>query len=84
MADFNRVLLAKLAWKLACNENRPWVKLLHYKYCNNLDFWEVQAKPSDSLVWKGILSVKDLVLRDSCFLVGDGTSIDVWKHPWIL
>lgn len=81
MADVNRALLSKMAWKLANNENRPWINLLHHKYYHTFDFWEVSAKPSDSLVWKGILSVKNMVLKDSCFLVRDGTTVDIWKHP---
>ena len=33
--------------------------------------------------WKAIERLKGLILKGACFLVGDGTGIDVWKEPWV-
>lgn len=70
MEDFNEALIAKLAWKIANGADRPWVNLLVAKYCAVSDFWDVEPKPGNSMVWKGILRTK-LVLNGSCLLVGN-------------
>ena len=78
MEDFNKAFLSKLAWKMLNEVDRPWVKSLLTQYCK-----EVEPRNDDSMIWKGILSARDVVLSVAWFLVGDRRSIDIWKNPWI-
>ena len=36
-----------------------------------------------SPVWKAIEGVKDIIVKGACYLIGDGSSINVWLDPWI-
>uniref|UniRef100_A0A803QG19 Reverse transcriptase domain-containing protein n=1 Tax=Cannabis sativa TaxID=3483 RepID=A0A803QG19_CANSA len=82
--DMNVALLAKLAWQMLDGETstRPWVQVLYAKYCSIQDFWCVQEKQSDSRVWRGILSTRDLCVQNAGILVGNG-KIDIWCRPWV-
>jgi hypothetical protein len=54
----NRCLLSKWLFKLL-NEEGVWQELLHNKYLSQKTLAEVQAKPTDSPFWKGLMRVKD-------------------------
>lgn len=82
--DLNKALLTKLRWKVALEDDNLWAATMQHKYLRNKMFFECKAKQGDSFVWKGILSTKDIVQAGACYRVGDGTSIDPWKDPWIL
>uniref|UniRef100_A0A803PI13 Reverse transcriptase zinc-binding domain-containing protein n=1 Tax=Cannabis sativa TaxID=3483 RepID=A0A803PI13_CANSA len=83
MEDMNKALLAKLAWQMASNFNRPWVKCLSEKYCKKDSFWSIQARDKYSAFWKGILGSADIIRKGAMTLVGRGDTIDIWKQPWI-
>ncbi|XP_060957672.1 uncharacterized protein LOC133029200 [Cannabis sativa] len=80
--DINMALVAKLAWNILVQSDRPWVKALSAKYCSKIEFWEVEKKNSDSFLWKSILSARDLCVSGAGVLVGDGNS-DIWTRPWV-
>ena len=79
----NRALLSKLAWNLVCPGSSLPFKVLRAMYIRNGSFWQTSQRGSDSFIWRGILKARDIVSKGACFLVGDGTTIDVWKSPWI-
>ena len=54
----NRCLLSKWINKLL-NEEGVWQEVLHTKYLSKKILVEVEAKPSDSLFWRGLMRVKD-------------------------
>uniref|UniRef100_A0A803P2H6 Reverse transcriptase n=1 Tax=Cannabis sativa TaxID=3483 RepID=A0A803P2H6_CANSA len=80
--DINMALVAKLAWNILVQSDRPWVKALSAKYCSKFEFWEVEKKNSDSFLWKSILSARDLCVSGAGVLVGGGNS-DIWTRPWV-
>jgi hypothetical protein len=51
-------VLSKWLFKLL-NEDGAWQELLHNKYLKQKTLSEVQAKPTDSPFWKGLMGVKD-------------------------
>jgi hypothetical protein len=54
----NKCLLSKWLFKLL-NEEGVWQELLHNKYLSQKTLAEVQAKPTDSPFWKGLMRVKE-------------------------
>ena len=53
----NRCLLSKWLFKLLSEEG-VWQELLHNKYLRGKTLSQVQAKPTDSPFWKGLMGVK--------------------------
>ncbi|XP_060963433.1 uncharacterized protein LOC133032963 [Cannabis sativa] len=81
--DMNRALLAKLAWSLATNKERPWVSYLLGKYCKFDSFWCVDQKNSDSYQWKSILQSREVIFKGSMATAASGNLINFWRQPWI-
>ncbi|XP_060959281.1 uncharacterized protein LOC133030524 [Cannabis sativa] len=79
----NKALMAKLAWFLASNKDRPWTKCFLEKYCKFESFWSVSSKSNDSHKWKAILETRDILLRGSMFVAASGDTINFWTQPWI-
>ncbi|KAH7521435.1 hypothetical protein FEM48_Zijuj07G0032900 [Ziziphus jujuba var. spinosa] len=57
--------------------------MLKAKYLQNETFFGYTLKRETSWVWQGIVKSRKLLRKGSCFRIGDGTSIDLWKDPWI-
>lgn len=73
MKDVNNALFSKLAWQVAANEDKLWVKQLRYlKYCSRHEYGFVEKKSSDSPFWKEIIACRPFILRGVCFVIGDG------------
>uniref|UniRef100_A0A803PBX2 CCHC-type domain-containing protein n=1 Tax=Cannabis sativa TaxID=3483 RepID=A0A803PBX2_CANSA len=80
--DINVALVAKFAWNILVQSDRPWVKALSAKYCSTFEFWEVEKKSADSFLWKSLLSARDLCVSGAGVLVGGG-NFDIWTRPWV-
>jgi hypothetical protein len=65
------------------NEEGVWQELLHNKYLSQKTLSQVQAKPSDSPFWKGLMQVKDAFFARGHFKVGDGSSTRFWEDVWL-
>ena len=66
----NKCLLSKWLYKIL-NEEGVWRELLCNKYLNNKNLSQVEAKPTDSPFWKGLMSVKHEFFKRGCFNVGN-------------
>ena len=65
MKDRNNALLAKLCWRLACEQEAPWIKMLVAKYLSPSRIFEVGRKLPCSSIWTackkgGLVYVKGL------------------------
>jgi hypothetical protein len=49
-----------------------WQELLCNEYLKIKTLAKVQAKPTDSPFWKGLMQQKDFFFKFGSFLVGDG------------
>jgi hypothetical protein len=78
----NKCLLSKWLFKLL-NEDGVWQELLHNKYLSQKTLSEVQARPTDSPFWKGLLQIKDDFFARGHFVLGDGLSIRFWEDIWL-
>jgi hypothetical protein len=78
----NKCLLAKWIVNLL-NTSGTWQTLLKNKYLNSKTLTQVSAKPTDSHFWRGLLSIKDVVLANGSFNIKDGTSTRFWDDTWV-
>jgi hypothetical protein len=78
----NRCLLSKWLFKLL-HEQGVWQELLTNKYLNNKTLSQVEAKPTDSQFWKGLMRVKDDFFRNGHFELGNGSSVRFWEDKWL-
>lgn len=80
--EANKSMLSKTTWAIAANPNSFATKFLTAKYGNPL---KISYDPiiNISYVWKGILSLIDIIRRGACRIIGDGNDTVVWEDPWV-
>ena len=79
----NNALLAKLVWLVATKRDSLCILILRAKYKVRDDWLTKDPAKVASLVWKAIEGVNDIIVKGACYLIGDGSSINVWLDPWI-
>lgn len=82
-SDINLALQTKLGWMIAKGEDMLWTEVFRKKYLQRKSFFTCTKKRRDSLIWKGILSTRELIQKGACFKIGNGWSINISRDPWI-
>ncbi|CAL9014415.1 unnamed protein product [Prunus brigantina] len=80
---FNMALLAKIGWRIVNNPSSLLACLLHDKYFVGATFLTATSQKSSSWGWKGILQGRRLLESGLRWRIGDGTSVQVRKDPWL-
>ncbi|KAG8372343.1 hypothetical protein BUALT_Bualt12G0056200 [Buddleja alternifolia] len=84
MEHINQALISKLAWNMAANSPKIWVKMLSAKYLvNNTFFNSSSAAHNSSWTWQDICKVSNLIKASACFVVTHNSHINTWSDPWI-
>ena len=78
----NKALLCKWLFKLL-NEEGVWHELLTNKYLHSKSLSQVQANPTDSAFWKGIMRVKEEFFSRGSFFIGNGQNTRFWEDKWL-
>ena len=78
----NKCLLSKWLFKLL-NEEGVWQELLQNKYLQSKTLAQVEAQPTDSPFWKGLMRVKDDFFSRGSFVVGNGETTRFWEDTWL-
>jgi hypothetical protein len=81
---FNEALLAKLSWMVISKRVSICMQALRSKHKVRHDWLRREPIKNASKTWQAIEKMKKLLLKGVCYLVGNGTSIDVWKDSWVL
>jgi uncharacterized protein Usg len=58
-------------------------ELLQNKYLRQKTLSEVQARPTDSPFWKGLMGVKHEFFSRGFFKVGNGMNTRFWEDTWL-
>ena len=58
-------------------------RILRNKYKVRDDWLRRVPVKQASPIWKAIEKTKDMILKGACYLIGDGSSINVWMDSWI-
>ncbi|KAF4373756.1 hypothetical protein G4B88_009330 [Cannabis sativa] len=86
-SDLNMALISKLGWTLASGEEKPWCSLFLAKYGQRNDsFWSVKLPEAASEVARGILTSRDFIRGESCWLIANEgelmiESLAEWFNP---
>ena len=78
----NRSLVSKWIFKIL-HEEGVWHELLSNKYLKDKTLSQVEAKPTDSPFWKGLMKVKDDFFKRGSFILANGRTIRFWEDPWL-
>lgn len=79
--SFNVSLLAKIGWRLLQNPSCLLGKVLFGKYCLDKDLLDVAVTNSCSHGWRSVLIGRDLLVQNLGWVIGDGTSVNIWTDP---
>jgi hypothetical protein len=60
-----------------------WQELLQNKYLHSSTLSQVQAKPSDSPFWKGLMNVKGEFFSRLSFKVRNALDTRFWEDVWL-
>ena len=60
-----------------------WQELLQNKYLQSQTLAQVEAQPTDSPFWKGLMRVKDDFFSRGSFVVGNGETTRFWEDTWL-
>ncbi|KAL1192979.1 putative ribonuclease H protein [Cardamine amara subsp. amara] len=85
--DMNKALLAKVGWRLLHDKDSLWAHVLQSKYkvgyTQNIS-WTV-PKSNWSSTWRSVgLGVREVILIDQSWVLGNGREIRLWKDKWLL
>ncbi|KAF4396705.1 hypothetical protein G4B88_029019 [Cannabis sativa] len=69
--------------KLLTNSALPTGEFMVELSGRDSNFWNASIPSSASWGAKGIFATRDLIRRESCWLVGNGQNVDIWSSPWV-
>lgn len=84
LALYNDSLIAKQAWHLLHNKTSLFYKVFKPSFFPNCSIMEAKDSRSGSYAWRSILNGRDVLNRGARCRVGNGESIKIWKHHWLL
>ena len=77
----NLALLGKQAWNYFQDGKTMAQNIIQSKYCSKFPFAQVQAKSTDTWIWKSILHGRDAIEPHLDYKVANGTHITVSASP---
>ncbi|GAA0157201.1 hypothetical protein LIER_38414 [Lithospermum erythrorhizon] len=73
-------LLSKQAWRIATDPSSQLVQVYKAKYFPYGNFWNATLGQVPSFTWRSLLSARDLLIKGTRWIVGNGRTIQVWHH----
>ncbi|XP_026410523.1 uncharacterized protein LOC113305730 [Papaver somniferum] len=80
----NRVLIAKLGWRICKNPDQLVAIFLKNKYFPNQNILEIdKAANTSSWIWKGIVNSLVFLRANLVYKINDGSITRIWEHNWL-
>lgn len=79
----NKAAFAHLVRRFLQSLETLWSGILRQKYLRHWKFQEVEARPKDSSIWKGMPKHKNTILNNLHWVVGDGKRINALDDEWV-
>ena len=83
MQPRNEAYLAKLCWRLANEQEDPWVRMLMSKYFTNLRITAVGRKLSCSRIWAACKKGGPIFKRGLKWIINNGIATNLWYDFWL-
>jgi len=83
LRDFNMEMLAKQTWRLHTNPTTLLAKCFKAKYFPHTDILQATTGCNPSYAWRSIQSSIWVINKGSCWGIGNGNSVKVWRDNWI-
>ncbi|KAL0423347.1 UNVERIFIED_CONTAM: putative mitochondrial protein [Sesamum radiatum] len=80
---FNLAMLAKQLWRIWCYSEKLLRRVLRARYFPNGDVLSASLGTHPSFVWRSIMVAQSLFRVGYRWRVSSGSSISVWRDPWI-
>ena len=81
---FNLALLAKKSWKLVQKMDSLFYRIYKARYFPNSTFLDAEIGHNPSYVWHSLLSAREVLLAGSKWQAGNGDTIKILSHDWLL
>ncbi|KAL0289852.1 UNVERIFIED_CONTAM: putative mitochondrial protein [Sesamum angustifolium] len=76
-------MLAKQLWRIWCYSDKLLCRVLRARYFPNGDVLSASLGTHPSFMWRSIMAAQPLFPAGCRWRVGSGSSISVWRDPWI-
>ncbi|KAK4385625.1 hypothetical protein Sango_2686500 [Sesamum angolense] len=83
-ADFNKALVAKIAWNIAKKSDKLWCSILIAKYLKNeSNLLTYVQDHRASWIWQDVLKSLKIIKNGACYSISAHSSLQIWNDPWI-
>ncbi|KAL0327681.1 UNVERIFIED_CONTAM: hypothetical protein Sangu_1846100 [Sesamum angustifolium] len=76
-------MLAKQLWRIHCFPDRLLSQVLKARYFPHGNIFEASLSRRPSYTWRSLMAAQDIFRAGCRWRVGSGTSICIWKDPWL-
>uniref|UniRef100_A0A2N9HCI6 Reverse transcriptase domain-containing protein n=1 Tax=Fagus sylvatica TaxID=28930 RepID=A0A2N9HCI6_FAGSY len=84
LRKFNEALLAKQVWRLTHDTSSLFYRVFKAKFFPHGTILDCPSSTRGSYAWQSILKARDVISRGAVWRVGNGASINIWDHRWLL
>ncbi|CAH9122687.1 unnamed protein product, partial [Cuscuta epithymum] len=81
--EFNLAMLAKQAWKLLTETETLAARVFRARYYPGGSYLTAKIGNNPSFIWRSLVEVQKITGEGVRWRVGDGSSINIWRDPWL-
>lgn len=82
LRKMNLSLLCKWWWKIETGQDL-WQEIVQKKYIGTKTLWQLKKKPMNSSAWNDLIKVRDLYVKRTVMLIGDGKKLITGMMPGV-